>query len=280
MHTFPSISSSSIGRATAWALVVATSIAAFLIDYLTHPAFEIYGLYLIPALLATWFIGFNVGCVFLAVGIFSWGCVDLIHRPEMQFWIWAINSTVRSAIWLMVIWSISRIQTMSKALSQLSLCDELTGLPNRRALLSRGELEMQRMKRSKNSLSIMFVDVDNFKKLNDSQGHKAGDALLEEVAEVFNHSIRKTDFVARLGGDEFAVLFPDTDEATAGRLAKKIKNAAKDVLGKSKISLSLSMGVATFNRAQDSFDKALAFADHLMYEVKRQGKDAILQRSV
>jgi diguanylate cyclase (GGDEF)-like protein len=269
-----------VKRHLEWMLTSGPGICVFLIDYITNPVVDLYAIYLIPALLAVWFIGQFSGLVFLIVGNFCWTYVDLIRRPDLQFWVMIVNSALRAGVFLALLWSVSRLRAMNGSLSELSLSDELTGLPNRHALRTRGEIELQRIRRGKAPLSVMFIDVDDFKKVNDTQGHDAGDILIEDIADMLNHGTRITDFVARLGGDEFVALFPEIDGKVATQLAAKIKNSAKAVLARYKTPLSLSIGIATFNRAETSFDTVLSKADRLMYEVKSHGKDGILQKDL
>jgi diguanylate cyclase (GGDEF)-like protein len=116
-------------------------------------------------------------------------------------------------------------------------------------------------------MSIAYVDLDGFKQVNDEQGHTAGDAVLQVVANELAHSVRASDLVARVGGDEFAVLLPETGAEDAIRVASRLQAGASACDG-----VTASVGVVTAARPPASLEPLLARADGLMYEAKRRGK--------
>lgn len=158
-----------------------------------------------------------------------------------------------------------------------ALHDHLTGLPNRRALMSRLNDAMARADRSGRGLALMFLDLDGFKQINDTLGHEHGDAVLQRFAESLSTLVRKTDFVSRLAGDEFVVVLEDVTnlEGHAAEFAQAISHriAVDDVMQTTSIRLSSSIGVVAYDRDRDhSPRQLLARADHAMYEAKAQGK--------
>jgi diguanylate cyclase (GGDEF)-like protein len=127
------------------------------------------------------------------------------------------------------------------------------------------------------AMAVIYLDLDDFKKLNDSRGHAAGDAALQATAKVLLAALRSSDRVARLGGDEFGILLPETGYDAAVDAARKISNAANAALGAFP-PVKISTGMAWFESADRSFPNMLKAADDLMYEVKESGKHDMCSR--
>ncbi|MBN2418930.1 MAG: GGDEF domain-containing protein [Deltaproteobacteria bacterium] len=167
-------------------------------------------------------------------------------------------------------------------LKLLASKDSLTGLYNRQFLDELLEKEWFRSKRGNLPLSMAMVDIDDFKRINDTYGHKAGDVVLIKIAEAFKNKIRKNDFVARYGGEEFAFIFPETDIEKAGRIAEIINRLVYDLDTSSfiydRVTLSISSGVSTAYPAKegDSLDGLMKRADDALYEAKRSGKNKVI----
>jgi diguanylate cyclase (GGDEF)-like protein len=151
----------------------------------------------------------------------------------------------------------------------------LTGAANKRSYFATLEYELNKMARYKRPLTIIFIDIDNFKYINDTKGHDAGDLLIKRAVNELKRSVRATDTVARMGGDEFSILLPETDKAGALSIVEKINNTLSGVCLEYNNQISFSIGVAVFNNIPESPDAAIAFADRLMYDVKRDGKNKI-----
>ncbi|MEW6402696.1 MAG: diguanylate cyclase, partial [Chloroflexota bacterium] len=154
-----------------------------------------------------------------------------------------------------------------------SLTDELTGLPNRRALNNRLEHEVSRSIRYQRTFAVVMLDLDGFKKVNDTRGHSIGDLLLQKVANALHKSIRKSDFSARYGGDEFVVVLPETDVSASHDAVEKIRQAI-DLIGRNypplaSIHISASIGVANFPMDGESADALLRVADQRLYKSKQ-----------
>ncbi len=153
--------------------------------------------------------------------------------------------------------------------------DMLTNLPNRRALIERLEDEIRRSKRYEHYFTIVMMDLDRFKRVNDTFGHPTGDAVLKNIAESMSDVIRETDFLARYGGDEFTLLLPETDFATAKALSDRLKEVIAGYCDKNRligsIKLGLSVGIATFPEHGKTVRDLLASADSKMYRDKTLG---------
>jgi diguanylate cyclase (GGDEF)-like protein len=155
----------------------------------------------------------------------------------------------------------------------LSRLDPLTGLANRRAFYEVLEAEKQRCMRYQRPFSLAYIDLDNFKRVNDSRGHTVGDFVLTTVAELIRSHVRTTDTVARLGGDEFAILLPETDPNGVKQVLSKLHDRLRSELQNAGLDMSLSVGAATFLNPPESVDDIVRTADELMYSVKTHGKN-------
>jgi len=183
--------------------------------------------------------------------------------------------------------SVARDITARKAaeeqIAQLAYYDPLTRLPNRRLLIDRLHLALTASRRSRQHGALMFIDLDNFKNINDTLGHDKGDMLLVEVAERLSNCVRMNDTVARLGGDEFVILLEnlpgqkDTAATHARLIAEKARvEVAKDIfIGGLTISVTPSVGIALFGMDGESSEDLLKWADLAMYQAKSSGRNAV-----
>ena len=174
------------------------------------------------------------------------------------------------------------LHRQAERLKTLSITDPLTGLLNRRYFQERLEEELVRAERHRRSMSLLMLDVDGFKKLNDTLGHPAGDRALKLVAENLVKSVRTIDIIARYGGDEFVVILPETDVHTTFHVAERIRSdiqAGKYALQgdseRSSLPVTVSIGIAAYPDHGTSSEILLARADKALYEAKALGKNRI-----
>ena len=161
-----------------------------------------------------------------------------------------------------------------------SITDPLTGLCNRRYFNHRLHTELMRSHRSKASLALLLIDIDHLKVVNDSQGHHAGDTIIQRVAACIHQVCRSTDVLARLGGDEFAVLAPATNAAQAVELASRLR-ANLHACSSPALPLSVSIGVSDLSTVKKaSAETLLGAADSAMYRAKQQGRDTVVVSDV
>ncbi|MGD0314207.1 MAG: GGDEF domain-containing protein [Acidimicrobiales bacterium] len=161
---------------------------------------------------------------------------------------------------------------LQAALADMASIDELTGCAVRRVLRQRMEEEITRSVRSQSPLSLLMIDVDQFKAINDTYGHVVGDHVLASIGGVLRHSGRAFDLVSRIGGDEFALLLPDTDLPGAVRVAERIR---RELPAAVEVPVTLSIGVGGLDPSMPSVEHLLDGADFALYQVKRAGRDAI-----
>ncbi|KUM53387.1 GGDEF domain-containing protein [Rheinheimera sp. EpRS3] len=172
----------------------------------------------------------------------------------------------------------AEVKKRTAQLEKMATTDELTELLNRREIMRLLELEIARADRQGTALSIMMLDLDHFKAINDSYGHQAGDRALKNAAENFKQQLRKTDFIGRIGGEEFLVLLPDTGISSACVLANRIRQALEQqTTDNSAIpSCTASIGVTQYI-APDDLHSLIQRADETLYQAKSNGRNCVYQ---
>ncbi len=168
---------------------------------------------------------------------------------------------------------IHRRRKVERALRRLADVDSLTGLYNRRAFLERARQIADLARRHGFPVSMLILDVDRFKRINDSAGHAVGDEVLRRLADVVRRSLRRTDIAARFGGDEFVVLLPYTDAAGAREAAERIRQRVRTL--ERPVRFTVSIGVATVAGADALVENLLTRADRALYRAKEEGRDRI-----
>lgn len=164
-------------------------------------------------------------------------------------------------------------------LEQLACTDDLTGLVNRRHFLAQAELELSRSIRYGRQMSILMVDADLFKNINDLHGHAAGDSALKQLADIFRGTLRSADMAGRFGGEEFAILLPETDHEMAIESAERLRKVVAESKVPLKTGLSLqftvSIGVASLTSRDDNLDMLISLADKGLYLAKNAGRNKV-----
>ena len=166
----------------------------------------------------------------------------------------------------------------AEAARQAAVCDHLTGMGNRRAFFDAAETELRRWRRLPRPLSLLLIDLDHFKQVNDRHGHPVGDAVLRHMARLMGATFRQIDVVARIGGEEFAVLLPAADLASAQRVAERLRcalEAQPAATDAGPVRCTVSIGIATMDEAIPSVDVLLKRADDALYAAKHSGRNRV-----
>ncbi|HEX7477206.1 MAG TPA: diguanylate cyclase [Polyangiales bacterium] len=244
------------------------------VDSQVGRTFPLFLFYLLPVGVGAWFASRRVGlwlsvwsaslCV--AVELMSWPAI----RPVSVAW----NAGTRFALLAVATLLLCTLRDQLAREHKLAHTDSLTELLNRRAFGSLLEREAERARRYAHPISVLYLDLDDFKVVNDSQGHGEGDRVLCEVARLLLASCRASDGVARIGGDEFAVLCPEADEYAAAAVARKVHTGISQLL-ESGSQLTISIGVTTFLDVPNDLRQLLRRADSSMYLAKRGGKNRV-----
>ncbi|MDA8098579.1 MAG: diguanylate cyclase [Nitrospiraceae bacterium] len=258
--------------------ILCVAVIGFL-DYRTgfEIAFSVF--YLLPIMLTAWFGGRTPAAILSVLAAGVWFLADFVaghvfSSPLIAIW----NALMIMAIFLIVAISLAQIRIMLNRERALARTDHLTGAMNSRAFYELAGMEVDRTARSQRPFTLAYIDIDNFKIVNDTLGHSAGDRLLNAVASCMRTHVRSTDLVARLGGDEFSVLMTETDEEQAKTVIGKLHELLRDVVTRNRWPVTFSIGAVTCRHAC-SIDELIARADHLMYAVKTSGKNGAAYRT-
>ncbi|MBU1354950.1 MAG: GGDEF domain-containing protein [Candidatus Edwardsbacteria bacterium] len=251
-------------------------IALGAIDYHTGPEWSFSSFYLLPIALVTWCVGLRWGLFISAVSGLTWLAADMaaghIYTHLLTpYW----NMLVRLSSFVVVTYALSELRKVLDKEKNYARQDFLTGAANSRNFMETAQAELQKARAGGHAIALAYIDLDNFKGVNDTFGHSVGDQLLKLVAEIIKKNLRDGDMVARLGGDEFAVLLPRATEDSSLAAMKRMKEYFLAEVKRKKWPVSFSMGLVLFKKFPDSVDEMIKRADNLMYTVKDSGKDDI-----
>ena len=246
-----------------------------ILDYTTPPPISTSVFYMGPIAISAWFGSRRSGEGLAVLSALAWTAKDVALRgapyaePGIIFW----NTSARLIMFVVVAWLISEVRRYVQREVQLARTDPLTGLLNARALREELSLALARAGRSGDAVSFVYLDLDDFKKVNDLQGHVEGDRVLGAVAETLRRELRLTDVIAREGGDEFAVILPSTDEREAATVVAKVHASLRHEMTRHGWPVTVSAGILTCTTPDVEVETLMARADRLMYEAKAAGKD-------
>jgi diguanylate cyclase (GGDEF)-like protein len=264
-------------RLPRWAVVVlalAFLATVGLADYVTGREVSLSVFYVAPIALSTWFVGKRVGLLFAVLSTVTWFIADDMGRPHTQPLVPYWNTAVRVGFYAVMVVILAKLKVALEHERNLSREDPTTEIANPRAFFEWGAKEVERARRFRRPITLLYVDCDDFKLVNDRDGHGVGDEVLREVAQAMQGAVRDVDFVARLGGDEFAVLLPETDPAGAQVAVGRLQEQLTREMARRGRPVTFSIGAATFSAGLSSLEEALREADRLMYSAKTCGKNA------
>jgi len=248
-----------------------------LLDVHTGTELNLSIFYLLPISFAAWFLGAGLGLLsaFLSAGLLVYlnaeaGSAHLLATT--------VNALTNLLLFVFLVVIIGEVKTLYQRERESSRRDYLTSLPNARAFYELLTHEQNRSRRFGRPLTLGYIDLDNFKLMNDLFGHPEGDTLLAAVAKTMQNSIRETDIIARLGGDEFVLLLPETTEEQATVVLAKLQRGLMQLMGDHRWPVTFSIGAVTFLNAPESAEEMVQRADQLMYTVKKSGKNRFEQR--
>jgi len=246
------------------------------LDYLNGPDVSWLIFYTAPVFMAAWYVGRGAGLLMCAATGLSWFALayatsDHFAHPLIAFW----NVAARLGFMMILAHVASSFKASLEQEREMARTDHLTGAVNGRFFVQLAEAEISRARRHGHPFSVAYMDVDNFKLVNDRLGHSAGDRLLKSVADDLKQDVRAVDVVARLGGDEFAVLLPETDAPAARIAVARVRRRLLETSRRGGWPVTFSIGVVTFDAPPASVDEMLRAADELMYAAKRLGKNSV-----
>jgi diguanylate cyclase (GGDEF)-like protein len=259
-------------------LVVLTGI----IDFFTG-GYSFILFYLFPIFLASWFIDRTAGGL-VCIGSFAASLLAnpyryiMRHYAHPSFYYWDLTLEFTYLILLSLMFSALRTQFNTER--EMSRVDPLTRALNRRGLLELLTYEIAQCSRHNRSLSLAFLDLDNFKTINDQSGHAEGDKVLCAVVASLHETLRHTDTIARVGGDEFVMMLPGSDAETTGEFINKIQEHLLLTMKTHHWPVTFSIGLITYVNPQGSAEELIHQVDKLMYSIKNQNKNGVLHQVV
>jgi len=242
-------------------------------DTITGEDYSLAFFYLLPVSFVAWFAGRRAGvaislaCVLTKMSILF----STVETTSLVIW----KNGTALAFFLIITVLIAKIRQLLEHERLLSRTDHLTGAVNIRAFLEALTNEIYRQRRSYHPLTLAYIDIDNFKDINDNFSHAAGDVVLQSVVATIVASLRRTDIIARLGGDEFAILLHDSDEVAGLAAINKIREQLHINTKRHNSPVTFSIGLLSCLEPPESAEEILTLADKLMYEVKKSGKNSI-----
>jgi diguanylate cyclase (GGDEF)-like protein len=239
--------------------------------------------------LSYWFTG-SLFAIF-SIYMFVHGLLTLILHPSQDLLAPGImhSLTFMMIMFLGIGWTIRfivlngerlerELKNTQLQLQKMATTDFLTGISNYRLFLESGEREIQRSRRYKGDITMLMIDLDYFKKINDNYGHAAGDKVLIGFADICKKNLRDIDIFGRLGGEEFAIILPQTSISEGKILAERLcaTVAQSDInVGDKNLRITISIGVSALFQGEDKLDAVLKRADDAMYEAKRNGRNQV-----
>lgn len=236
--------------------------------------------YLIPVSLAAWFVSKRFGVLFCVLAVAVRIVVEehstsfVFSHSTLHYW----NELIEFLFLMIMSLLFSALKKNLENEKKLASHDPLTGALNRRCFFDLAEYEVHRSLRYNLPFTVAYIDLDNFKCVNDTQGHRTGDEVLVAVVSTIRANIRSTDILARFGGDEFVILLPETSGEAAITFLKKMHHHLNDTVTHSNWPVTFSIGAATYIEAPQFIDEAVQQADELMYSAKRSGKNRLIHK--
>ena len=259
------------------AVVVVACVAAFTIaDWLSGAEVATSLGYMLPVSIAAWSLGRVPAAITATSCAMLWLGVDIkVQGSALDTTNELINLTVLFVALMLFGQLLAALRDRLDQEHRLAHTDSLTAIHNRRAFRSAAEREIERCRRYGQPFTVAYLDLDNFKSVNDRFGHARGDDLLRQVAQTLRRGLRRLDMAARLGGDEFAVLMPGTDELGATIALGRLVRSLRQLRPARALGVGFSVGSLTVLEPPETVDALVARADRLMYEVKHGSRGSV-----
>jgi diguanylate cyclase (GGDEF)-like protein len=260
----------------AFALSLLLVLVIGVIDYVAGENISLLVFFMLPIFVAVWFVGKKAG---IAVSILSGAVWTAIAMTSTHVYAHPVipygNIVTKFAFLLIFAHILAPLKDVLESERELARTDHLTGVANRRYFFEVADMEIKRARRHARPFSVAYMDMDEFKSINDRFGHSVGDGLLQTLAATIKTNVRDIDIVARLGGDEFAILMPETDGESAQLVVERIQESLTRVNVENSWTITFSIGVATWAAPPKTVDDMLKNADIVMYSAKSSGKNRI-----
>jgi len=250
-----------------------------IIDYFTGYEVSFSLFYLIPIFTVVWFTDGRMGLLLSSASALVWFIADYsaglsYSHPSVYIW----NTIIRMGFFSVVSILGSNLKKSYKLNQELARSDYVTGAVSIRYFYELAQIEISRFQRYHRPFALAYIDLDDFKSINDRLGHSVGDRVLRSVTDSVRQQIRPSDTLARLGGDEFALLMPETSEEAAKLVISRLHSSLANEMLKNGWMVTFSVGVVICNETPKSVDDIVKIADDTMYSVKSTSKNDVSYR--
>lgn len=262
-------------------LVVASVVLLLIgiLDYASGEELASSVFYFLPVAIVGWRFGYRTSGVFALFSTLVWVLVILVlGMPYSSLFAAVWDGMSRFSIYFAFAVLLGHVRQSLEQARQMAMTDHLTGVANARYFIELAERELEHCRRHGRPFTLAYIDIDDFKDVNDEIGHSGGDRVIKAVADALQSSIRRVDHIARQGGDEFMLFLHEVDAQHAGLVLQQIHSRAKTLLEGNGCAVTLSIGAMTWIDPPGSLDVAIHTADHVMYEVKRGEKGKVIHR--
>ena len=246
------------------------------LDWLTGNEITFSLFYLIPIILVTWTVNRSGGLLLSVLSTLMLlgaerAAGQIYSHSIIYFW----NTLIRASFFIIITYLVAELHKAQREERLAARTDFVTGVVNARYFNELLQMEVERIRRYPHPFTVVFIDVDNFKLVNDLFGHRMGDEVLRLIASELKAQLRSTDCIARLGGDEFALLLPSARQADAEVVISKVHTHLRAEMRHRNLPVTFSMGAITCSVPPFSAEQIINMADELMYEVKNSTKDDV-----
>ena len=246
------------------------------IDFASGIELRVYPLYYLPIAFAAWYVGRSWTVIAAVLCMMAWmGSNYFAGLRYSASGIWFFNAAMHVTSFVVVGLLLAGLKNALAHEQQLSRLDPLTSLLNARAFYDEAPRVLSIGRRKRTPVTIAYLDLDDFKAVNDTHGHHAGDLLLLRVAGAIRKSIRISDISARMGGDEFVLLLPETGPAEARQAFERLRGLIAHTLAATPYPVTVSIGAVVFTTVPDTVEAMVRVADQRMYAAKAAGKNRI-----
>lgn len=247
-----------------------------MLDYLTGFEVSFFMFYALPIWVATWYQGLKVGIIYALIALIGWSLSAYytdhhFSHPLIPYW----NGGMRLGFFLFSAFTLNALNEKIRVESYNADYDILTGLLNARGFFERADIVHELLKRKNEAFALAYIDIDNFKKVNDTMGHHEGDHILQATGKIMKSAFRASDLTCRMGGDEFVVMLPRLNDGDLSRILHTLKDKLDSVSAEHDWPIGYSIGAQLFDSGQSDIKQAVQAADSLMYEVKKSGKGRV-----
>lgn len=247
------------------------------LDYWTGAELRIFPLYFIPLMVAAWYLPKRQSLLFSFFATPVWtAAIYLTGYQYSRAFVWVFNFITQSIAFALVTLLVAHLKESLDREHHLGRMDPLTKLPNSRFFHEQALILLRLCHRNRRPITLAYLDLDNFKAVNDTLGHLQGDDLLRQVAELFKNHFRSSDLMARIGGDEFVILLPETSATEAQVVLDHLRRCIEHLPQCQVLTVTASIGAVSYRVAPMEIEQLISAADRFMYHVKKTGKNRVL----